>query len=311
MNRLAEGQTRGAVMTGFVNSEEFSALCASYGIESGSGDWSGISIPILGNCSWCGADNDTITDFVTRLYRICLEREPDEAGLADWSAQLANGAEGSQVAYGFIFSTEYKQKHTSNTEFATMLYHTMMDREPDDAGLTDWVDKLNYTNTREYVFNGFLFSTEFARRCAASGINIGNAVETPDATDAWQMNVQILALCNEQRQNNGLEKLMTREDLWEQVAQVRAGEIVNYFSHTRPNGSSCFSLYDEAGLDYRAAGENIAAGYYGASAVVDGWMNSTGHRANILSESYDYLATGYATGGAYGTNYCQNFLGDW
>ncbi len=73
---------------------------------------------------------------------------------------------------------------------------------------------------------------------------------------------------------------------------------MNYFSHTRPNGSSCFSLYDEAGLDYRAAGENIAAGYYGASAVVDGWMNSTGHRANILSESYDYLATGYATGGS-------------
>ena len=151
MNRLAEGQTRGAVMTGFVNSEEFSALCASYGIESGSGDWSDISIPILGNCSWCGADNDTITDFVTRLYRICLEREPDEAGLADWSTQLANGAEGSQVAYGFIFSTEYKQKHTSNTEFATMLYHTMMDREPDEAGLTDWVDKLNYTNTRVCV----------------------------------------------------------------------------------------------------------------------------------------------------------------
>ena len=67
----------------------------------------------------------------------------------------------------------------------------------------------------------------------------------------------------------------------------------------------CFSI------NKKASGENIAAGYYGASAVVDGWMNSTGHRANILSESYDYLATGYATGGAYGTNYCQNFLGDW
>ena len=85
------------------------------------------------------------------------------------------------------------------------------------------------------------------------------------------------------------------------MAQVRAGEIVNYFSHTRPNGSSCFSLYDEAGLDYRAAGENIAAGYYGASRWGDAWMNSpAGHRANILSKSYDYLATGYATGGAYG-----------
>lgn len=45
--------------------------------------------------------------------------------------------------------------------------------------------------------------------------------------------------------------------------------------------------------------------------VVNAWMNSETHRGNILEESYEYLATGYAAGGAYGTNYCQNFLGDW
>ncbi len=90
------------------------------------------------------------------------------------------------------------------------------------------------------------------------------------------MNVQILALCNEQRQNNGLEKLMTREDLWGAggtgTCRGNCGTI--FQSHTSKWVENCFSLYDEAGLDYRAAGENIAAGYYGASAVVDGWMNS-------------------------------------
>lgn len=295
-------------MTGFVNSAEFSSLCTSYGIESGSGDWSDISIPILNNCSKCGTENNTITDFVVRLYRICLDREPDEAGLNDWCTQLADGAEGSQVAYGFIFSPEYKAKHTSNEEFVTMLYHTMMDREPDEAGFCDWVDKLNYTNTREYVFNGFLFSTEFTMRCASAGINVGSEIETPDDTTAWQMNVQVLALCNEQRQNNGCAKLVTREDLWEQVAQVRAQELVSSFSHTRPNGTDCFTAYEEAGISRYGAGENIAAGYADAADVVDGWMHSPGHRANILDEDYTYLATGYAIGGRYTTNYCQNFM---
>ena len=310
MNRLQLGETRGAVMTGFVSSEEFSKLCNSYGIESGVGDWSSLSIPILENCSKCGAQNSTITDFVARLYQTCLEREPDEAGLSDWSRQLADGAEGSRVAYGFLFSDEYKEKHTTNEEYVSMLYHTMMNREPDEAGLSDWVSKLDYTNTREYVFNGFLFSKEFKQRCAASGINIGSEIETPDATAAWQMNAQILALCNEQRRENGLEALKTREDLWEQVAQVRAEEIVDYFSHTRPNGTACFTAYNEAGIAYRAAGENIAAGYDGAAKVVDGWMHSTGHRANILASDYTYLATGYAVGGSYGKEYCQNFLGE-
>ena len=310
MNRLAEGQTRGSVMTGFVNSEEFSQLCDSYGIERGTGDWSDISIPILDDCSKCGAANNTITDFAARLYRICLEREPDETGLSDWSTQLANGAEGSQVAYGFIFSEEYKSKHTSNEEYVTMLYRTMMDREPDEAGFADWVDKLNYSNTREYVFNGFLFSPEFQQRCAASGINVGSAIETLDETEAWQMNVQVLALCNEQRANNGLEALKTRQDLWEQVAQVRAEELTEVFSHTRPNGTRCFTAYDEAGIEYGSAGENIAAGHSGAVSVVDAWMNSSGHRANILKTSYTYLATGYATGGSYSRNYCQNFMSE-
>ena len=69
--------------------------------------------------------------------------------------------------------------------------------------------------------------------------------------------------------------------------------------------------FEEAGLDYCTAGENIAGGQSGAPQVVNAWMNSETHRGNILEESYEYLATGYAAGGAYGTNYCQNFLGDW
>jgi hypothetical protein len=308
LERLASGQTRGAVMTGFVNSEEFSQLCTAYGIESGSGDWSNNSIPVLGNCSKCGAVNNTITDFVARLYEICLEREPDEAGLSDWSDQLANGAEGSLVAYGFVFSEEYKAKHTTNEMFVTMLYKTMMDREPDAEGLAYWTEKLNYTNTREFVFNGFLFSPEFVARCAACGINVGSEIETLDASAEWQMNIDVLALCNAEREANGVEPLTTRQDLWEEVAMVRANECTVYFNHTRPNGTSCFTAYDEAGIWSGYKGENIAAGQTDAEDVVNSWMNSSGHRANILSGNYTVLATGYAVvNSGYSKYYCQNF----
>ncbi|MDD6057990.1 MAG: DUF4214 domain-containing protein [Clostridiales bacterium] len=304
LSRLAQGQTRGAVMTGFLNSAEFSQLCDSYGIHAGSGDWSRDSIPVRGNCANCNAVNDTIADFVARLYTICLEREADEAGLNDWTNRLANGEQGSRVAYGFVFSQEYQEKHVSNEDFVTMLYRTMLDREPDAAGLADWTNKLDYTNTREFVFNGFLFSPEFRLRCAACGIHVGDVIETLDNTAEWQMNVEILALCNEERAANGLPALKTRQDLWEQVAMLRANECVSYFSHTRPNGTSCYTAYDEAGIAYWAVGENIASGYANAKAVVRGWMNSQGHRANILDTDFTYLATGYVSANRC---YSQNF----
>lgn len=108
---------------------------------------------------------------------------------------------------------------------------------------------------------------------------------------------EVLRLVNAERAKNGLSPLVTDNGVTE-VARLRAKEIVQSFSHTRPNGSSCFTAANELGVSYRAAGENIAYGYPTPEAVVNGWMHSDGHRKNILSASFSKIGIGcYESGG--------------
>lgn len=104
----------------------------------------------------------------------------------------------------------------------------------------------------------------------------------------------VLKLINQERQKKGLSALKMDNTL-NAAADARAKEIVKSFSHTRPNGTSCFTILDEAKykVSYTMAGENIAAGYSSADAVMTGWMNSDGHRANILNSGYDKVGIGY------------------
>mgnify|MGYP000966070924 FL=1 len=80
----------------------------------------------------------------------------------------------------------------------------------------------------------------------------------------------------------------------------------HYFSHTSPVFGSTFSLLDQYGISYKTAGENIAMGYTTPEAVVTGWMNSPGHRANILNASFTQIGVGYVASGNYWT---QEFIG--
>ena len=75
-----------------------------------------------------------------------------------------------------------------------------------------------------------------------------------------------------------------------QAAEVRAGELPKKFSHTRPNGSSCFTAVRSS---YGYIGENIAAGQRSPEEVVESWMNSEGHRKNILNKNFRNLGVGY------------------
>ena len=102
---------------------------------------------------------------------------------------------------------------------------------------------------------------------------------------------QVLRLINNERVKYGLSPLAQDNGATE-VAHLRAKEIVQSFSHTRPNGSSCFTAASELGVSYRSAGENIAYGYPTPEAVVNGWMNSEGHRKNILSSSFEKIGIG-------------------
>ena len=119
---------------------------------------------------------------------------------------------------------------------------------------------------------------------------------------------EVIRLVNEQRVANGLNELSTYFDLTS-VAQTRAQELTQSYSHTRPNGESCFTALREANIDYTAAGENIAAGYSTPEAVVEGWMNSKAHRANILNPNYSKIGVGYcADGSGYGSYWVQVFV---
>ena len=296
LDRLDIGMTPEAIFAGFVDSREFTELCEYYGIQPGEYQLTAAR-----------DQNYEKTYFVYRMYKNCLGRTPDADGLEAWCGYLNNGGAGSNVAYGFIFSDEYWGKHTDNTAFVSMLYQSILGRTGEKEGMAGWVDQLNYTSTREHVMNGFLYSQEFAQQCVTAEINVGDPVAEPDNGTEWQYNIHVLALCNEQRNANGLDNLVTQEDVWRDVAMVRAEECSESFSHTRPDGSSCWTAYEEAGIK-RYSAENIAAGYSSPQNVVNAWMNSVGHRSNILGNS-KVLATGYyyAPGIRYKHFWSQNF----
>jgi putative cell wall-binding protein len=103
---------------------------------------------------------------------------------------------------------------------------------------------------------------------------------------------QVLDLVNAERAKMGVAPLST-DPVLILAAEIRAGEVTQLFSHTRPDGRNWSTVYDELSYSWSAAGENIAVGYASPSAVVSAWMNSAGHRGNILSPYYTTLGVGY------------------
>ncbi len=103
---------------------------------------------------------------------------------------------------------------------------------------------------------------------------------------------EVLDLANEERAKEGLAPLVLDQKLCE-AAAIRANEIVEKFEHTRPDGSSCFTVLGQNGINFRTTGENIAAGQSTPAAVMDTWMHSEGHRANIMSQNFGKLGVGF------------------
>jgi uncharacterized protein YkwD len=114
------------------------------------------------------------------------------------------------------------------------------------------------------------------------------------ATPAAPGNVSndVLVLVNAERAKAGLPALTTNSQL-SQAAMIRARELPRLFSHTRPNGTTCFTVFSETGVKFSTAGENIAQGQRNAEGAMTSWMNSEGHRANILSRNFDAVGIGY------------------
>ncbi len=105
----------------------------------------------------------------------------------------------------------------------------------------------------------------------------------------------VLNYVNQYRNEVSVQPLVLDQSLTV-AAEIRALEMgwANYFSHTRPNGTSCFSVVDELGISYYAIGENIASGYWDAASVSNGWRNSPGHYANMVSSDFSKIGIGVA-----------------
>ena len=138
--------------------------------------------------------------------------------------------------------------------------------------------------------------------------------QTPaqDASTPEELAAEVVRLVNVERAKEGLAPLGTYDSLTK-AAQIRAPEIVTLFSHDRPDGTSCFTAMDQTGATKGAYtwGENIAAGNATAAATVEQWMNSPGHRANILNAKFTHIGVGYqhSAGSTYGHYWVQMFTG--
>jgi len=118
---------------------------------------------------------------------------------------------------------------------------------------------------------------------------------------------QVADLTNEQRRKNGLADLQLDTQL-SQVAQTKSQDMQKngYFSHTSPTYGSPFDMMRDFGVSYRTAGENIAQGQRTPQEVVNAWMNSAGHRQNILNSNFTHIGVGYE---ASGNHWTQMFIG--
>ena len=132
-----------------------------------------------------------------------------------------------------------------------------------------------------------------------------NQPENPRVPDTDTENAsfvrQVVNLVNQERAKAGLSPV-TADTSIQAAAQVRAKEIEKSFSHTRPDGSSFSTALTQQGVTYRGSGENIAWGQKTPEQVMNGWMNSDGHRANILNKNFTKIGVGYHQN-ASGTNY--------
>jgi uncharacterized protein YkwD len=119
---------------------------------------------------------------------------------------------------------------------------------------------------------------------------------------------QVLTLTNNERSKNGLKPLIW-DDTLASLAEEHCEDMINrnFFAHDNPDGETPFDRMKKYGISYWSAGENIAAGQYSPEAVVESWMDSEGHKKNILNSDFTHLGVSVVKGGSYGIYWAQEF----
>lgn len=131
----------------------------------------------------------------------------------------------------------------------------------------------------------------------------GQQINIPTVSStATAYETEVVRLVNQRRAEHGLKPL-TQDWQLSRVARYKSQDMkdLGYFSHTSPTYGSPFQMMKSFGISYRTAGENIAKGYASPEVVVNAWMNSPGHRANILNSTYTHIGVGFVSSGNYWT----------
>ncbi len=176
------------------------------------------------------------------------------------------------------------------------------------AGVGDW-----YIVQVEGDYIGAV-SKQYVKAIYSKSSNTGNTNLENDNHTTTQNTImnsdekEVFNLINQQRTNQGLQAVKIDDEL-QRVARIKAEDMVanNYFSHTSPIYGSPFDMLRNFKISYQTAGENIAANSSNSGAV-KAWMNSSGHKANILNGNFNYTGIGVVSSSKYGKIFVQMFI---
>lgn len=171
------------------------------------------------------------------------------------------------------------------------------------AGVGDW-----YVVQVEGDYVGAV-SKKYVKPIYPSSSSSGNTSQSTQTSSMNANEKEVFNLINEQRTKNGLQALKVDDEL-QRVARIKAQDMVdnNYFSHNSPTYGSPFDMLKSFKISYKTAAENIAGNSSNSGAVAS-WMNSSGHKANILNGSYNYTGIGVVSSSKYGKIFVQMFIG--
>lgn len=186
----------------------------------------------------------------------------------------------------FIVIGSYRNIINQNKAISTNNYidkdNGIVNSNLEKEEVTDIEDKISDTDYKEYKEISKDDINEY------DSITINNIQNENTYTDLIN---EVYEITNNYRSLVGVSSLTLDSSLVE-AANIRAKELSDSFSHTRPNGSSCFTVLSELGISYGTAGENIAAGYSSSQSVMEGWRSSSGHYQNIISSKFKKIGIG-------------------
>ena len=171
-----------------------------------------------------GSEVDSVTEFVRRLYSICLDREPDSHGLKDWHDRISSGSISAiDAAWGFLYSKEYQAKQLSDEEFIANLYQLFLNRTGSDAEVQSWLNVYKQGVSKNYLIRGFSNSVEFTKLCSSYGIIRGS-----------------LSLTEERDKYPNIAKMVV--NCYSILDRTPTGNEINYWVSKTRNGGSGTAL---------------------------------------------------------------------